>query len=171
MKLLLIAVFSFFALFQTPASRPEPFDATKLSEKGREAYETIHNAKVYSLGGVGDGGAPSREERALMALVAEPEAKAALTALTEESSGLEGKFLALTGLRCMDRTLFAERVKVIRALPGPSIFPETKGKPMVEVAAIMVERGCKGPRPESCRTMLQRIETGQSSLSCSKKLS
>lgn len=170
MKFLLITLFSFFALARTPVAQPQPFDTTKLSEKGREAYEAIRNARVYSLGGVGYSGAMSREERALVVLVAEPEAKAALRVLTEESSELEGKLLALTGLRCVDRTLFADQLKVIRALPGPSFLPEAKGKPLVEFAAIMVEQGCKGPRPESCRAMLRRIETGGYSMPCSRKL-
>ena len=62
------------------------FDATRLSPKGRVAYQKLLSAGVFSVGGVGYAGATSEQELALYDLLEERDCVESLQSLVRDAS-------------------------------------------------------------------------------------
>lgn len=116
-----------------PAANPPPADA----------YETVKKAEVFTIGGVGFTGRPSREELAFRELLTQPRAQARLEKLLAEAS-LAGQLYALLGLRQADPKAFSA------ALPR---YRDSK-------APVQTMEGCNMFKTDAA-TISRRIEKGE----------
>lgn len=107
------ALFSFNVIAQEKA-----FDQSVLSEKGRQAYQTLLKVELFALGGIGYGGETSTGEEAMDVLIQEREAKPAFRSLIKNSTP-EGGLYALAGLRILNCACFKEELENYRNLPEP----------------------------------------------------
>ena len=96
------------------------FDASSLTENGRESYNRLLHSEAFAIGGVGLAGSTSPYELALRALLKETQAVPALESLLQNAT-TEGKMYAFFGLYLSNREVFrawAQRYKDDKALEG-----------------------------------------------------
>ena len=82
-------------------AQEKTFDESVLSEKGKQAYQTLLKIKLFAIGGIGYGGETSEGEKAFDTLLAEKEATSAYKSLVKAAT-LEGSFYGLFGLKMKD---------------------------------------------------------------------
>lgn len=87
------------------AGQEETFHASVLSEKGRNAYSTLSNVRLFATGGVGYGGETPEGLKALEVLIEEKKAISAFKSLVT-SATLEGGLYGLFGLRMLNCDCF-----------------------------------------------------------------
>ncbi|HEX8368470.1 MAG TPA: hypothetical protein VF604_08010 [Pyrinomonadaceae bacterium] len=130
-----LALLSFNAI-----AREKTFDQSVLSEKGREAYQTLLKVELFALGGVGYGGSSSEGEQALDILVQEKQAIPAFRSLVKISTP-EGGLYALVGLKMLNCDCLKEELTNYRSLPEPPARKEnTRDK--IEKGNVERMRGC-----------------------------
>ena len=103
---------------------------------------SLSNVGTFALGGVGVAGTMSAGERALRALLNQPDAVAQLEALVSSASPA-GKLYGLLGLRLRDRAAYARALEKCRAIE----------------ANVETARGCMLSQ-ESFRDLVKEIEKG-----------
>ena len=140
--------------------KPE-FDASRLSEAGRQAYRKLSGAIVFRLGAV-HAGQISAEERALITLLSEKEAVGALRSLVGNATP-EGGLYGLLGLRAKDMESFRRQVELYKSQEGP---PE-RALPPLRREDITIPRGHVVTQNESGfeirpkEQIIGRIEDGE----------
>jgi hypothetical protein len=97
-----------------PVAVPIPV-SLGLTVAAREAVQTLANAPAFGGEAVGYAGQPVAAVAALRALLAEPQAAAALTLVLEHGT-LPAQLLALSGMYYADQAMFRERLESYRAV-------------------------------------------------------
>lgn len=120
-KYLLLTI-SLFVCIQTTISAQSNtkfsdvnFDATSLSEVGKQAYENLQNTKIFTLSGFGAVAAPHKSTRDLSKLLAEKEAEKALQSLIRTATP-EGQIYGLLGLQVIKSEKFNDDFAVYKTL-------------------------------------------------------
>ena len=98
--ILILAAFSF-----SLNAQEKDFDDSVLSEKGKQAYQTLLKVDLFAVGGIGYGGETSKGERAFDILIEEIEADSAFKTLVKNGT-LEGGMYGLFGLKVIDCDCF-----------------------------------------------------------------
>ena len=119
MKYLSLIVILTLLLSSAFASQDTAFDVTRLSPKGRVAYQKLMSVEVFSVGGVGYSGVTSKGELALHDLLAETDAVAALKSLVRDAY-FEGALYGLLGLSITNVEEFNRSVEVFKVRDTPS---------------------------------------------------
>jgi len=118
MKSLSLLLFVLVMNVSVWAGQNPVFDDTRLSPKGRAAYQKLLFAEVFSVGGVGYGGATSKEENALHDLLNEEYSIEALKSLVRDAS-FEGGLYGLLGLGVTNVAEFNRAVEVYKSRKDP----------------------------------------------------
>jgi len=110
----LLIIVTLLSVVSGAAQSAAEFRPEQLSPKGRVAFNKLFSACVFRVGGVGYGGATSKEELALYDLLEEPEAIGALKTLVATAS-YEGGLYGLLGLSIRNHTEFNMAVDIYKA--------------------------------------------------------
>lgn len=108
-------------------AQDKPFDPSTLSPEGKEAYEELIKAEIFSIGPSGFGGVTSGAEKSLSVLVREKNAEAALRSVITEGTPVSGLY-AVLGLKTLDCNCLNAEVKRFKAMPVPDPEPERQLK-------------------------------------------
>ncbi len=141
LSLLLLVVVVNFSVVR--ADQNPAFDSTRLSPKGRTAYQKLLSAGVFSVGGVGYAGATSEEELALYDLLEENDSIESLKSLVRDAS-FEGGLYGLLGLSITNVTEFNRAVEAYKSREDPP--PKESKEPFIGIKVprnhVVTQFGC-----------------------------
>ena len=134
------------------------FDPATLSDAGKTAYQTVLNAAIFSIGGVGIAGETSKDEYAMVALLSEPNGVAALRSLVTDATP-EGGLYGLAGLYVKDLQTFNTESAVFLKRDFPANRKNTF-LPKIPEGFVLTQEGCLigAQKP---KTLVERIATGK----------
>lgn len=113
-----------------------------LDKHGQAAYQTVKNAEMFAVGGVGRAGVITRPEIAMRILMTQSDGVSALKSLAATARPA-GKLYALLGLRWIKASVFHAQRETFRTIQTP----------------IKTMSGCTGGR-ESVAAVAERIAGG-----------
>jgi hypothetical protein len=164
MKRVLLALAIVGLVSSTPAyaNQKTDFDATRLTEAGRKAYEKLLNSTVFRVGGVGYSGSMSLETDLLRTVLREENATEALRSLVENGSP-EGSLYGLVGLHVKSSELFEKELKHLRSkpvLPAREVSFSVNETISLASGEVFIQEGCLWMQM-SLQQVLARIDEGQ----------
>ena len=136
-------------------AQEKTFDESILSDKGKQAYQTLLKVDLFALFGISYSGETSKGELALDDLLKEKESTNALKNLIKTATP-EGGLYALLGLKMLNCKCFKEELENFKKLPEP-LARKNSGRD-IEKGNVRRMQGCIGFQ-ESRLKVAQDIET------------